>query len=161
VEGKEEAVPPAKRVKVEEADHRLRASTREEVGTRVAAAVYALSSQHIQHCWRHTLNGKTQMKEAEEGHARREKEGTHVVIPKTKKRKKREAEEEGKGDEGEVGEQTPVKEEEMSQSVQPPEDDLQVVVCAQEKQRRRGEAPVVIKLINEMTLHPVFTLVQM
>ena len=51
-DGKEE-----KKVKVEEADHRLRASTREEVGTRVAAAVYALSSQHIQHCWHHTLNG--------------------------------------------------------------------------------------------------------
>src|SRR5271168_2275386 len=99
------------------------------------------------------------MKEAEEGHARREKEGTPVVIPKTKKRKKREAEEEGEGDEGKVGEQTPVKEEEMSQIVQPPEDDLQVVLCAQEEQRgREGEAPVVI---NGMTLHPAFTLVQM
>ena len=77
-----------KRVKVEVNDHRLRASTWEEVGTRVAAAVYALSAQHIQHCLYHTLKGETQMKEAEEGHARREREGTQVAIPKTKKRKK-------------------------------------------------------------------------
>jgi hypothetical protein len=148
-EGKEEAAPRGKRVKVEVNDHRLRASTWEEVGARVAAAVYALSEDHIQHCWHHTLNGKTQMKEAEEGHARREREGTQVAIPKTKKRKKREAEEKEKGD----------KEEEMSQSLQPPEDDLQVVLCAQEEQRgREGGAPVVI---NGMTLHPAFKLVQL
>lgn len=144
-------------MKVEKADHRLRASTWEEVGTRVAAAVYALSPQHIQHCWRHTLNGVRQMKEAAEGHARREREGTQVAIPKTKKRKKREAEEEGKGDKGEVAEQKRVKEEEISQSVQPPEDDLQVVVCAQEEQRGREGGPAVV--INGMTLHPAFQLV--
>jgi hypothetical protein len=157
-EGKEEAAPRGKRVKVEVNDHRLRASTWEEVGTRVAAAVYALSAQHIQHCWHHTLNGAKLLHEAEEGHARREREGTQVAIPKTKKRKKREAGEEGKGDKEGVVEQMRDKEEEMSQNVQPPEDDLQVVVCAQEEQRgREGGAPVVI---NGMTLHPAFKLVQ-
>jgi hypothetical protein len=146
-EGKEEAPPPrAKRAKVEEADHRLRASTREEVGTRVAAAVYALSSQHIQHCWHHTLNGETQMKEAEEGHARREREGTQVAIPKTKKRKKREAgEREGGGSaEGGVGEETRVKEEEMSKSMEPVEDDLQVVVAVQEESRSGHGVPSMV-----------------
>ena len=100
-----------------------------------------------------------------------------MVIPKTKKRKKREAEDErrgdeekgdeekgdeGKGDEGEVGEeimQMQVKEEEMLQSLQVPDDDLQVVVCVYEEQRgREGEAPVVIAGLR---LHPAFTVVQM
>ena len=167
----------AKSSKVTGSDDVMRSSTPAEVAERVAGAVYALSSQHIQHCWHHTLNGKTLMKEAQEGHAKREREGTQMVIPKTKKRKKREAEDErrgdeekgdeekgdeGKGDEGEVGEeimQMQVKEEEMLQSLQVPDDDLQVVVCVYEEQRgREGEAPVVI---NGLRLHPAFTVVQM
>ena len=83
------------------------------------------------------------MREAEEGHARREREGTQVAIPKTKKSKKREAgEREGGGSaEGGVGEETCVKEEEMSKSMEPVEDDLQVVVAVEEESRRGTECP--------------------